>query len=106
VQVGTGRACERAAEQVGEEQGEEGGDPDDIDQLLGNAKGDFETAVPKLRLALELADEPVGTGLRSALRWRSSSPDGLPFTSATIGRRTGLTMRRQPGHEKQARSAP
>jgi DNA-binding CsgD family transcriptional regulator len=40
------------------------------------AEGDFETAVPKLRLALELADELVGTGVDTAHR----APLALLFT--------------------------
>jgi DNA-binding CsgD family transcriptional regulator len=39
-----------------------------------HAKGDFETAVPKLRLALELLDELVETGIEQA------APLGLLFT--------------------------
>ena len=69
-----------------------------------HAEGDFDSAVPKLRLALELVDK-LARLHRRAPRWRSSTPEGLPFTWATTGRRIELTVRRRPGHAKRARSA-
>ena len=72
--------------------------------LGAHAEGDFADAAPRLRVALDLAEE-LGDDAAGEPLWRCSSRGGPPSTSATIRRRTGPTGRRRLGRARAARSA-